>query len=105
MSPNCTPSYAPPEVLDAYLKKRSVAVQASQDMWALGVMAYETICGSRAFPHFGSMDMVLDCGAGRSQYPWEQAEAQLVRLPLVASQLHFQCFATPEYWQRGCTFE
>jgi serine/threonine protein kinase len=82
-TPSCSPTYAPPEVLDAYCEKRSVAVHASQDMWALGVMAFETIARTRAFPHFGSMDMILQCSAGTALYPWERPEEQLVRSPLL----------------------
>ena len=55
---------------------RDVQIGAAQDVWALGVMAYEAIVGAVTF---SSIIDVGDCAVGVTQYPWDQpTEAQPV---------------------------
>ena len=42
---------------------------AAQDVWALGVMAYEAIARTRTF---NCARDTGPCAAGASQYPWER---------------------------------
>ena len=68
--PRCTPLYAAPEVMQALDHNRDIVVQPSQDIWALGVMAYETIVGEPLFPRGTLSNVVYQCAAGAQQYPW-----------------------------------
>lgn len=45
-----TLAYAAPEVVEALEGGRKVVASAAQDMWALGVIAFEMLTGSSAFP-------------------------------------------------------
>lgn len=75
--PRCTPLYAAPEVMQALDHNCDIVVQPSQDIWALGVMAYEIIVGEPLFPRGTLSNVVYQCAAGDQQYPWERArEAQ-----------------------------
>jgi serine/threonine protein kinase len=80
VSPHCTISYAAPEVLSAYTRRARVVVHPAQDIWALGVMAYETITRERAFPAYGSSETIMACGRAAQPYPWERPEAEQARL-------------------------
>lgn len=47
---------------------------AAQDLWALGVIAYEAVVGAVTFD---SVTAIGECAAGAALYPWERPmEAQ-----------------------------
>jgi serine/threonine protein kinase len=46
----------------------------AHDIWALGVLAYEAVTGTRALL---SIDDVRSCASGSSPYPWELPAAEL----------------------------
>lgn len=47
---NVTLAYAAPEVVEALESGRKLVVSPAQDMWSLGVIAFETLTRSCAFP-------------------------------------------------------
>jgi serine/threonine protein kinase len=47
-------------------------VEASFDMWSIGVIVYECLAGSRAFRPHGAIEEVFECAQGLMPYPWEQ---------------------------------
>ena len=67
--PRCTLAYAPPDIVRAAQANCDVQIGAAQDVWALGVMAYEAIVGAVTFT---SVEDIGACAAGVSQYPWER---------------------------------
>ena len=71
--PRCSLGYAPPEVVRAAHNNEHVRISPAQDMWALGVIAFEAVVGSVTFKL--SAD-VADCAYGRARYPWERASAE-----------------------------
>ena len=72
--PRCTLAYAPPEIITAAKADRDVRVAAAQDLWALGVIAYEAVVGAVTFT---SVSAIGECASGVAQYPWERPlEAQ-----------------------------
>lgn len=70
-------TYTSPETVTALeAGQATVHVQASVDIWALGVIAFELLSGERAFPQpvFPSEETkqaIQDAIAGRSPLPWE----------------------------------
>ena len=68
--PRCTPEYAPPEVLSALLQQRFVTVSAAHDMWALGVLGFETTVREQRMSVSGN-EAVTHALEGTS-YPWER---------------------------------
>ena len=73
--PRCTLAYAPPEIVVAAKANREVVVSTKQDVWALGVIAYEAIVGSFTL---ATLNAVIDCATGVAPYPWElPVEAQV----------------------------
>lgn len=72
--PCCTPVYAPPEVMEAVRADSDIVADASHDVWALGVIAYEAITRTRAIK---SMETALACACGSETYPWEADEGAL----------------------------
>ena len=73
MTPRCTLAYAAPEILAAYSARRRVPSNPAQDVWALGVMAYEALTHSSAFPQFASEADIIEAAAGTREYVWEGA--------------------------------
>ena len=65
--------YAAPETLAAAERgERTARASAAADMWALGVIAFELLTRSRAFPvGLGSAAHAADCLLGRAPLPWE----------------------------------
>jgi serine/threonine protein kinase len=64
--------YRPPEMLLPVECRRSAAiVLPSSDIWAFGVIAYELITGSPAFPSGSSRSDIADQISGRRPLPWE----------------------------------
>ena len=74
--PRCTLGYAPPEVVCAAHASEQIRVSPAQDMWALGVIAFEAIVGRVTFTL--SAD-VRDCAHGQAAYAWELPRAQQPR--------------------------
>ena len=69
-----TLTYAPPEIVRAHLDSADVAVDASHDMWSVGVMAYEAITGSKVFD---GTTHVFDAArlTDPQPYPWEAPDS------------------------------
>ena len=74
--PRCTPLYAAPEVMQALDHGQDIVVQPSQDIWALGVMAYEIIAGQPLFPRGSLSNLAYQCAAGDQPYPWERPQQE-----------------------------
>ena len=68
--PRCTLAYAPPEVVAAYQAGANITVAPAQDIWALGVMAFEALTGGRAVA--ATQELFL-CAAGAKAYPWDSS--------------------------------
>lgn len=68
--------YAPPEDVVA-VEQGQVATKATAaaDMWALGMMAYEALTGTRVFPEGTPDKHVRDSLTGRHPLPWERMDA------------------------------
>jgi serine/threonine protein kinase len=46
----------------------------SQDVWALGVIVYEALTGTKALPPFTDPEAVLGAAAdGKLTFPWEHS--------------------------------
>jgi serine/threonine protein kinase len=67
-----TLAYAAPEVLAAFAGRQMIPADPAQDIWALGVMAYECLTHSTVFPTFRNPRIVFAVAAGQSKYPWEE---------------------------------
>ena len=65
--------YAAPETIAAAQRnERSVTASAAVDMWSLGVMAFELLTSSRAFPPMADdVVPVHDRLLGHAPLPWE----------------------------------
>lgn len=64
--------FAPPEVVRALQAgKFQMKVEPSADVWALGMVAYELLTRSRAFPSGMDQDEICDQITGKSSLPWE----------------------------------
>jgi serine/threonine protein kinase len=71
--PRCSLAYAAPEVVLAVNDNREISIQPSQDVWALGVMAFEALTQTRTLT---MAQEVFDCASGSMQYPWEAVPAE-----------------------------
>ena len=60
--------YAPPEVVLAAYADRHIKVHPSQDVWALGVLAWEAVI---SHPALTLQSTVKACAEGSQMYPWE----------------------------------
>ena len=67
--PRCTLAYAPPDVVNAARADRDIAMSPAQDLWALGVIAFEAVVGVTAMTSVNAID---ECASGVAKYPWEQ---------------------------------
>ena len=72
MQPRCTIAYAAPEILGAYAARQRAPADPAQDVWALGVIAYECLTFTRAFPAFSPAESVFAAAAGHAQYAWDR---------------------------------
>lgn len=54
---------------------KTVVAATPTDTWALGVMAFELLTGSRAFSRDATSQQVCDEIMGRRELPWEGARA------------------------------
>ena len=64
--------FAPPEVVRALQAgKFQMKVEPSVDVWALGMVAYELLTRSRAFPSGMDQDEICDQITGKAPLPWE----------------------------------
>ena len=68
--------YAPPELVLAYEESADFMVTPAQDVWPLGVMAYEVITGGATFPRHTRASIVFQCAHGTRPYPWERPQFQ-----------------------------
>jgi serine/threonine protein kinase len=69
--------YAPPElVLAMEAGQSSVRVRAALDVWALGIVAFELLTRSRAFPPGLPRERICAQLAGREPLPWEDPAQQ-----------------------------
>lgn len=72
--------HAPPEVLKAatdsttgrLATEATVTASTAQDVWAIGVMAFESLQGRPALDHEGQAQA---CAIGADEYPWEGSHA------------------------------
>jgi Protein kinase domain len=60
---------AAPEVLHALKQNQQVSATTAQDIWTLGVIAYETVTGCPVFPP-GDTHSVFKCANAVAPYPW-----------------------------------
>ena len=68
--------YAPPEIIEAVVARRDyVPVDTAADVWALGVIAFELLTHSRAFPASSTRDSVVAQLLGQAPLPWEAGGA------------------------------
>jgi serine/threonine protein kinase len=74
--PRCTLAYAPPDVVSAVDASRHIIITAAQDMWALGVMAFEAIVQKQTLTTISDIN---ECAHGRKLYPWELPAAEQPR--------------------------
>lgn len=74
VTPECTLSYAAPEVVVAFAEKRRVLVTPAQDIFALGIMVFECFTGAHAIGPLGGLDGCEQLARGERRYPWEEAE-------------------------------
>jgi serine/threonine protein kinase len=70
--PRCTLAYAPPNVVLAVRANQEVPVSPAQDVWALGVMAFEVIVQRVTLT---TMLDISECANGARPYPWEAEPA------------------------------
>ena len=61
--------YAAPEVVHALQQNMQIAAKPEHDLWALGVLAYETITGRRIFTN-NDPDTAFRCANALLAYPW-----------------------------------
>lgn len=77
-------AYAPPEVLRAVESgAHSIVADAATDMWALGVIAFELLCSTHAFPYGTKRETICDQISGRALLPWELPEVVVAQRPLL----------------------
>lgn len=71
MPPHCALTFAAPEAVIAFEDDRQLAVHASQDVWALGVVAYTVLTQRDVFDEAEGLDAVVKFARGERKYPWE----------------------------------
>jgi serine/threonine protein kinase len=54
-----------------------MVVDPSLDMWAIGVILFESLTRSRTFQIHGGAEEAYECAEGAKQYPWERAVEEL----------------------------
>jgi len=65
--------YAAPEILAAVeAHETAIETAAAADIWALGIIAFELLTNSRAFPIGTTRQAITDQVLGREAAPWEQ---------------------------------
>lgn len=78
---NVSLDFAAPEIVRALeAGKTQMKVEASQDVWALGMVAYELLTRSRAFPSGMAQQDICDQITGRAMLPWENEATKRKRL-------------------------
>jgi serine/threonine protein kinase len=94
-------SYAAPEVVRAYEDSSKLEVSAAQDVWALGVMAYEAMVGQPSFPRHTRASVVFQCAHGTRLYPWERPgfqQPELARFSSLPACLRLVAAASSAGW-------
>ena len=81
---SCTLPYAPPEAVNAHFGAREIKVSPALDIWAIGVIVYESLTGTQTFGNSASLAALQLCSTGEELYPWERELA-----------------AQPEPWRRA----
>jgi serine/threonine protein kinase len=74
---SCTLRYAPPEAINAHTAGTNIIVDPSLDMWAIGVIVFESLTKSRAFQVHGGVEEAYECAEGAKLYPWERPVEEL----------------------------
>jgi serine/threonine protein kinase len=74
---SCTLRYAPPEAINAHTAGMDMVVDPSLDMWAIGVILFESLSRSRTFQIHGGAEEAYECAEGAKQYPWERPVEEL----------------------------
>lgn len=73
-------NYASPEIIIAQESgQRTLDVSASADVWALGVVAYELLSGTRTFAPGTPTSEIRNMISGRLPLPWEEQEPKQLR--------------------------
>jgi serine/threonine protein kinase len=62
--------YAAPEVLHAQQQNQQLSAHPAQDMWTLGVIAYELVTGERVFADAQDMELLYKCANALAVYPF-----------------------------------
>lgn len=74
---SCTALYAPPEAVNALEAGAEIVVNPSLDIWAIGVILFESLSGRRAFHVYSAVEEVHECAEGIKPYAWEGPVEQL----------------------------
>ena len=56
----------------AFVHSQRNPVSEAQDIWALGVMAFEAFTNTTAIGRFSSKEHVAGLASGQKEYPWEE---------------------------------
>ena len=74
--PQCTLSYAAPEVILGFDEKRNVTAEPAQDIWALGVMVFEAFTRQAAVDPLCGVGGCTALARGDKLYPWEAQDQE-----------------------------
>jgi serine/threonine protein kinase len=80
-------------VLTALSAKREILADPSQDIWALGVVAYECLTHSAAFPVFCTREDIDAAAQGTCPYPWEADKRSMLFVKSKARPLIEACLS------------
>jgi serine/threonine protein kinase len=72
-----SPLYAAPEVFEAVeASAKTMEADSATDIWALGVMAFELLANTSAFPADVQWDGLKAMLLGKAPLPWEEGGAK-----------------------------
>jgi serine/threonine protein kinase len=71
-SVRCTLKYAPPEAVIAHKGNSNLVVHPALDMWAIGVILFESLTKRSTVQKYSGYEEVCKCAEGAKKYPWEQ---------------------------------
>lgn len=69
--PHGSEAYAAPEVVRAMHERAPITAHSAEDIWALGVVAYEAIASTRVFSSVLDRGSAALCARGQRRYVWE----------------------------------